>query len=154
MVTDSEQFAKELMPRNGRVSEPRDVRLSTIRSDSPVGIPQLDYVSSENPLPIEIDKPVQTVAAGHVFNRSERLTVGATVIELTKAVRDGQTVAVISVESATIRTRVTGEEPTATAGKIIEAGDIIRLENEREIADFRAIRRDGISATIDVEYGT
>ncbi len=52
MTTDSEQLAGELLPRNGQVTNPTDTRLTTVRPDSPVGRPQLDWLSDENPLPV------------------------------------------------------------------------------------------------------
>lgn len=95
-----------------------------------------------------------TDADGHNFDRSERPTIGTSVVQLTEQLRQGHSFAQITVETAAIRVRVTGENPTATAGKIFEVGDLIRLENEHEIAKFRAIRKDAVSATIDVEYGS
>ncbi len=150
MTTDSEQRAQELLKRNGRVEEPNNIRLTAVRPDSPDDTPQLDYVSDENPLEVH-DSSRDRV--GHNFFNSERLTVGTTAIELTHTKRAGATHAEITVETAVIRTRVTGESPTSSVGKVFEVGDLIRLQNEQEIADFRAIRRDGTSATIDVEYG-
>ena len=151
MTTDSEQLAKELLPRNGQVTDSTDTRLTTVRSDSPVGRPQLDYVSEENPLPMH--DPATDRPAGHNFWRSERPTVGTTAIELDKTLREFAVHAAITVEVAAIRVRVTGDVPTATTGKVFVVGDLIELENEVEIANFRAIRRDGTSATLDVEYG-
>ncbi len=151
MTTDSEQLAKEILPRNGQVTDPTATRVTTVRADSPVGRPQLDYVDGDNPLPVH--DPATYRPAGHNFWRSERPTVGSTAIELDKTLREGAVFAAIAVETAAIRVRVTGGLPTATTGKIYDVGDRIELENESEITKFRAIRRDGTSATLDVEYG-
>ena len=95
MTTDSEQLAKEILPRNGQVTDPGATRLTTVRSDSPVGRPQIDYVSEDNPLPM-YDPTARP--AGHNFWRSERLTVGATAIQLDKTLRKGAVSAAITVE--------------------------------------------------------
>ena len=75
MTTDSEQFAPELLARNGRVSEPANVRLATVRADSPSGLPQIDYVSGENPLPVRIENPDETPPATAFFNSALTTTV-------------------------------------------------------------------------------
>lgn len=54
MTTDSEQFAPELLQRNGIVAEPALSRLATARRDGESGRPQLDFVGDENPLPVRI----------------------------------------------------------------------------------------------------
>ena len=98
--------------------------------------------------------PLPVSNAGHNFFDSERLTIGTTAVPLTLDKARGATFALITIETAAIRMRVTGETPTSSAGKVGNVDDVIKLENPQEIANFRVIRRDGADATIDVEYGT
>lgn len=61
--------------------------------------------------------------------------------------------AVITVETAAIRFRTDGTNPTASEGHSAEPGDVIILGDRKQCAAFRAIRRDGVSATIRVSTG-
>lgn len=61
MTTDAEQLAQELLSRNGQVANPNEVRLATVRPDSPRGRPQLDFESPENPIAVRevaLDQPL------------------------------------------------------------------------------------------------
>ena len=148
MATDSEQRAQELMPRNGSVSEPRNVRLTTVRPDSPEGQPQLDWLSAENPL------PVREVVSGDVeHDKFESLTVSTKVLPLTRVVLGDRDQAFITIESQAVRYRVDGGDPTATVGIVLNAGDILELSGRNEVTQFRVIRRDGADATLRATYG-
>ncbi len=58
----------------------------------------------------------------------------------------------IEVQAAAIRYDVTGREPSATVGKVLEVGDIIYLTSRKMIEDFRTIRRDASDATLDLTF--
>lgn len=58
--------------------------------------------------------------------------------------------AVVTVEGAAIRFNADGSTPTATVGHVAEVGDVIYLTDRKQCTLFRAIRRDGVSATISV----
>lgn len=92
----------------------------------------------------------------------ERITVSSTAIGFTAATYKPTSgdfkgipanIARFTVESADIRYRQDGTDPTTSIGKVIyETGgdDIIGSQN---IKNFSAIRDGGTDATIDVEYG-
>ena len=61
--------------------------------------------------------------------------------------------AVITVEAAAIRFRIDGTDPTATVGHEVEDGGGIELADRGEISLFKAIRRDGVDATLRVTLG-
>jgi len=59
---------------------------------------------------------------------------------------------IITVETAQIRFRMDGTNPTATEGHIAEIGDAITISGIVNIKNFRAIRTTSTSATIKVSY--
>ena len=59
---------------------------------------------------------------------------------------------VITVESANIRYRVDGTNPTATVGELVTVTQRITLTSFSDIENFRAIRTGSTSATLDVHY--
>ncbi len=79
-------------------------------------------------------------------------TISTTALKLANRV-GSDTVAQIFVQTAAIRYRFTGESPTTTVGIVADPGDFIELENAAEVQGFRAIRRDGIDAVLEVSYG-
>ena len=83
----------------------------------------------------------------------EDLTVGSTAVGFTAATYGGADYATVYVESAPIRFRLDAGTPTASVGDTLEQGDRLVLESEEEVRRFRAIRRDGISATLRVNFG-
>lgn len=81
----------------------------------------------------------------------ESITVSSTAKGITDGVEGGHVnYAIITVESAAIRFRLDGTAPTAAIGHVVEAGGEIILATSGEIADFQAIRRDGVDATLRV----
>ena len=83
----------------------------------------------------------------------EDLTVGATAVGFTAATYAGADYATVFVENGPIRFRLDAGTPTASVGDTLEQGDRIVLESEEEVRRFRAIRRDGVSATLRVSFG-
>ena len=61
--------------------------------------------------------------------------------------------AIISVETASIRFRIDGQDPTATIGHLLVVGEWVELESNDEIKKFRAIRTTVIDAEIMASYG-
>ena len=84
----------------------------------------------------------------------EDLTVGSTAVGFTAATygNDGD-YASVYVESGPIRFRVDAGTPTASVGDTLEQGDRIILTSRQEVVGFRAIRRDGVSATLRCSFG-
>lgn len=88
--------------------------------------------------------------------RYEPITVSTTAVGLTTTPADGvlPEAAVITVEGAAIRFCVDGTTATATVGHAREPGEGIELAGRGELAQFSAIRRDGVDATLRVTMGT
>ena len=83
----------------------------------------------------------------------ESISVAGTAVGFTAGTADDAKYALVTVETAAIRVRTDGTSPTATEGHELEPGDQLLLETSKEVLNFKAIRRDGVSATIRVSYG-
>ena len=95
-----------------------------------------------------------TTDSGVIWDGFETITVSSSAIRLTGTEVTDHDVAVIDVETQALRFRVDGvADPTATVGRIAGVSDIIELTDPAELANFRAIRKDGADATIQVTYG-
>jgi|TARA_Y100000310_G_C20696075_1_gene825868 hypothetical protein len=95
-----------------------------------------------------------TTDSGVIHDGFESITVSSSVIRLSISEVTDHDSATIDVESQAIRFRVDGvADPTASVGRVASAGDIIKLTDPSELANFRAIRRDGSDATLRVTYG-
>jgi len=81
---------------------------------------------------------------------NEILTVSSTVVSLSNY-DDLTRTATITVETDQIRYWVDGNEPTTSAGHLLESGDSVVLESRNEIKHFRAIRVT-TDATCQVSY--
>ena len=87
----------------------------------------------------------------------ESITVSTTAVGFTAGTYDPgtggvATGVVVTVETAAIRYWTSGTAPTATTGHVLEPGDVLELDRSEDIKNFKAIRRDGIDATIRVSY--
>ena len=108
----------------------------------------LEPVDDGNPLPVAVIPSEEAFPAGH-----QPITVSTTAIGLSPTDAAART-ALITVEVAPIRYRTDGgTAPTATTGHEALVGAVITLESKREIGNFSAIARDGVSATLRVTYG-
>lgn len=61
--------------------------------------------------------------------------------------------ATVVVETAQVRYRADGTDPTASVGTPADPDDVIELESADEIVKFRAIRTGGTSAALHVHVG-
>ena len=59
---------------------------------------------------------------------------------------------IITVETAQIRWRDDGTDPTTTVGFLANVGTVLTLDNRDRIEKFRAIRTGGTSALLNVSY--
>ena len=91
---------------------------------------------------------------GAVWLHHDPLTVSTTPIPLPEVFRHGHSRVTIEVQTAAIRYSLDGDNPTASTGRQGLVNDLITLENEYEVTQFRAIRRDAADSTLDVTYGT
>ena len=82
----------------------------------------------------------------------ESLIVDDTMAELTAATYGDAIRAMITVEDHPMRFRIDGGDPAADEGHLVDDGDVIPLASAADIANFRAIRTTGDSATIRVTY--
>lgn len=87
----------------------------------------------------------------------ESITVANTAIGFTAATinrGDGNTPAraVFVVETAQIRFRVDGGDPTTTVGLLLDIGDEVTITGEHDIEKFKAIRTGGTSGVIQPHY--
>lgn len=83
----------------------------------------------------------------------EDVTVGSTAVTLTAATYGAADYASMLVEGGPIRFRLDSGTPTASVGDLLNVGDRLVLESDSEIQGFKAIRVDGSSATLRVNYG-
>ena len=98
---------------------------------------------------VQVSKPIPNLY--RYIGKHETITVATTAIGLTEP---DAIFAMLTVETAAIRFWVDGNaDPSATVGHIAEVGTIIELDTPLEVRNFRAIRRDGTSATLQVSYG-
>lgn len=82
----------------------------------------------------------------------EALTVAGTAVGFTEATVANATLAVAKVETAQVRYRTDGTDPTAAVGVIAEPGDQITISGYRDIKSIRFIRTGGQSATLASEF--
>lgn len=113
------------------------------------GATRLDPVNETNPLSVEI-----IADEGSETRDYETVTVSTTAIGLTPQINKNISRAFITVETAVVRFHTSAEDvPTSSVGHEAFVGDIIKLESAHEVANFRAIRKDGTDATLRVSYG-
>lgn len=88
----------------------------------------------------------------------EQVTVAAAAIGLTAATYDPvggngpAKCATLLLETAQIRYRVDGTNPTATVGTPMEIGERVTIWGTADLKNFRAIRTGGTSGVLNVEY--
>ena len=99
---------------------------------------------------------VSSLAYARAYN-AESITVSNTAIGFTSATisperRTKPDKAVFVVETAQIRFTVDGSTPTTTVGFLAQIGDIVTINGEGDIKNFRAIRTGATDATIQPVY--
>ena len=78
--------------------------------------------------------------------------IGFTVATITNTRSETAIKAVVTVETAQIRYRVDGENPSSTVGHVLDDGDVLVLQGESEILDFRAIKTTGTNGKIQCTF--
>ncbi|MDI6732313.1 MAG: hypothetical protein QME16_00070 [Planctomycetota bacterium] len=101
--------------------------------------------------------PINVIAGQIPAFAYESITVDDTVKSLTSLSytdTDGNTAvnALITIETAQIRWRIDGGNPTSTGGHLSNPMDIIKLNNASDVKNFKATRVSSTSATIRVSY--
>lgn len=83
----------------------------------------------------------------------ESLAVSTTAVGITATLIDQHhNVAVVTCETAPVRFRVDGTDPTSTEGHYLEVGDVLTLENG-EVSYFKAIAAGGGDSVLKVSTG-
>lgn len=89
----------------------------------------------------------------------EQITVAATAIGFSVANvrgygsnRFAAEKVIVVVETAQIRWRADGTDPTSSVGHLANVGTVLTFDNRDRIEKFRAIRTGSVSATLSVEY--
>ena len=87
----------------------------------------------------------------------EALAVSTTAVAFTAATYAPTTgtpavMAKCSVETAAVRYRLDGTDPTATVGEVLEPGDELAVWGTMDIRSIRFIRRDGVDATLSTHF--
>ena len=89
---------------------------------------------------------------GQEASAYESVTVADSAIGLTSATYLTATKAEMTLETAQIRVRKDGTNPTSSEGHLVEVGDIITLNSAADIATFKAIRTGATSGVLRVTY--
>ena len=84
-----------------------------------------------------------------VANAAKALT---TTTWRTSGASDAAKKAFISAEGGSMRYRYDGSDPTTTSGHLLSHGDILEVEGEPNMLNFRAIRVGDRSGTLTVTY--
>jgi len=95
---------------------------------------------------------VQDEAVGLIPFAFESITVAATAIGGTALTYTDATRAEMTLETAQIRFRFDGTNPTAAEGHLVEVGDLVILKSAAQIANFKAIRTGGTSGVLKATY--
>ena len=82
----------------------------------------------------------------------EVITVADSAIGLTAGTYLTATKAEMTLETAQIRIRKDGSDPTTSVGHLVEVGDQIVLNSASDIANFKAIRTGSNSGKLPVTY--
>lgn len=96
--------------------------------------------------------PVITSSGASIASGYEPITVADSAIGLTPGTYGNATKAEMTLETAQIRVRKDGSDPTASVGHLIEVGDLIVLNSASDISNFKAIRTGSTSGELTVTY--
>lgn len=89
---------------------------------------------------------------GQEASAYESVTVADSASGLTSGTYGSATKAEMTLETAQIRVRKDGTDPTSSEGHLVEVGDTITLNSAADIATFKAIRTGATSGVLRVTY--
>lgn len=95
---------------------------------------------------------IQDTDVGIVAFDHESVTIAAASTPLTAGTYLNATKAILTLETAQIRTTTDGTAASATVGHLINPDDVITLIGTAQIADFRGYRTGGVSGVLMVTY--
>lgn len=88
------------------------------------------------------------------YDAFESLAVAGSAVGFTAGTIGGnRTHALITCETAAVRFRFDGTDPTSSVGHLLEKGDIMVCESQQQVTNIRFIRKTGQSATLQCSYG-
>ena len=99
-----------------------------------------------------IDAAGNVIGGGSEAFDDEVITVADSAIGLTAGTYLAATKAEMTLETAQIRVRKDGSDPTTSVGHLVEVGDLIVLNSASDIANFKAIRTGSTSGKLTVTY--
>jgi len=99
-----------------------------------------------------IDAAGNVVGGGSTPFAYESVTVADSAIGLTAGTYGDATYAEITLETAQIRIRDDGTDPTSSEGHLVEISDVIVLRSAAQIANFNAIRTGSVSGVLKATY--
>lgn len=99
-----------------------------------------------------IDAKGNVIGGGSDAYAFESIAVAASAVGLTSGTYDDSTKAEMTLETAQIRVRKDGTNPTAGEGHLVEVGDTITLKSAADLATFKAIRTGSTSGVLKVTY--
>lgn len=82
----------------------------------------------------------------------ESMTVADSAVGLTSGTYGNATKAEMTLETAQIRVRKDGTNPTSSEGHLVEVSDTVTLSSAADIATFKAIRTGATSGVLKVTY--
>lgn len=99
-----------------------------------------------------IDLTGNVIGGGSEAFDDEVITVADSAVGLTSGTYLTATKAEMTLETAQIRVRKDGSDPTASVGHLVEVGDLIVLSSASDIANFKAIRTGSTSGKLTITY--
>lgn len=93
-----------------------------------------------------------TEGSGQEAENYESVTIADSAIGLTSGTYGTATKAEITLETAQIRVRKDGTNPSSSEGHLVEIGDTILLKSAADLATFKAIRTGSTSGVLKVTY--
>lgn len=96
--------------------------------------------------------PISVSTGASNASTYESVTVADSAIGLTSGTYGDATKAEMTLETAQIRVRKDGSDPTSSEGHIVEIGDVIVLNSAADLATFKAIRTGSTSGVLKITY--
>lgn len=90
---------------------------------------------------------------GPEYDAYESLSVSTAAVGFTAATLDDRQAAFVTCETAAVRFRMDGTDPTASVGHEIEPGDTLTLDSNQQLRKIKFISRDGGTATLRCSFG-
>ena len=107
---------------------------------------------ADRSLVVAADGSIQVAVKGSDAQAFESVTVAATAQALTSATVSTHTYGVLTLETASIRFRLDGVDPTAAEGHLLQVGDTLILTSNADLLSFRGFRTGATSGVLKCTY--